>query len=200
TEQDEQNEAIIFAPLLAREQVIGVMALWRDKSVAGPFAAEDLEFMVGLSRQAAIAIQNARLYAEMEKARQAAEMANEAKSAFLANMSHELRTPLNAIIGYSEMLIEEAGQGAQAQFTPDLQKINLAGKHLLELINAVLDLSKIEAGRMELYLETFDVHRMVEDVVAVIQPLVAKNANSLQVRVSADAGSMRADLTKLRQR
>ncbi len=114
-------------------------------------------------------------------------------------MSHELRTPLNAIIGYSEMLQEDAADLGAEQFTDDLKKINAAGKHLLELINAVLDLSKIEAGKMELYLESFDVAGLVRDIAAVIQPLAAKNANRLAVLCPDEVGTMRADLTKVRQ-
>jgi CheY-like chemotaxis protein/two-component sensor histidine kinase len=114
-------------------------------------------------------------------------------------MSHELRTPLNAIIGYSEMLQEEAQDQHAESFVPDLQRINAAGKHLLELINAVLDLSKIEAGKMELYLETLEVAPLLRDVAAVLEPLAHKNANRLQVECPADIGTMRADLTKLRQ-
>jgi CheY-like chemotaxis protein len=114
-------------------------------------------------------------------------------------MSHELRTPLNAIIGYSEMLQEDAADLGAGQLGDDLGKINAAGKHLLELINAVLDLSKIEAGKMELYLESFDVAGLIRDIVAVIQPLAAKNANRLDVRCPDDLGTMRADVTKVRQ-
>ncbi len=133
------------------------------------------------------------------EAKEAAEAASRAKSTFLANMSHELRTPLNAIIGYSEMLQEEAEDGGQEGLVPDLQKIHGAGKHLLGLINDILDLSKIEAGKMDLFLETFDVNNVVTEVAGTVQPLVAKNDNTLEVNCSADLGSMHSDLTKVRQ-
>ena len=135
---------------------------------------------------------------ELTRARRTAEEANSAKSQFLANMSHELRTPLNAIIGYSEMVEEEVAELGHAELAPDLQKIQSAGKHLLALINDILDLSKIEAGKTELFLEDFDVAEMVGDVVTTIRPLVEKNGNTLVVEREAP-GSMRADLTKLRQ-
>lgn len=128
-----------------------------------------------------------------------AEQANKAKSAFLANMSHELRTPLNAILGYSEMLQEEAEDLGEKTFVADLKKIHGAGKHLLRLINAVLDLSKIEAGRMDLFLEDFAIAGMIDEVVTTITPLVSKNQNTLKVQVAADIGQMHADLTKVRQ-
>jgi PAS domain S-box-containing protein len=134
-----------------------------------------------------------------QKEKDAAEQANRAKSQFLANMSHELRTPLNAIIGYSEMLEEEAEDLKQKGFVPDLQKINSAGKHLLTLINDILDLSKIEAGKMDLFLEDFDVAELIREVVSTVQPLVGKNSNHLVVRCGEDLGSMHADLTKVRQ-
>jgi CheY-like chemotaxis protein len=114
-------------------------------------------------------------------------------------MSHELRTPLNAIIGYSEMLEEEAAETGLDALVPDLRKVHGAGRHLLQLINDVLDLSKIEAGRMDLYLETFDVKQMLDEVVNTIQPLVRQKGNALVVDCPEDMGAMHADLTKLRQ-
>ncbi len=136
---------------------------------------------------------------ELAIARDQALEASRAKSVFLANMSHELRTPMNAIIGYSEMLEEEAQERDEQEFVSDLQKILSAGHHLLTLINSILDLSKIEAGKMDLYVEPFQVETVVADVVSTIRPLVQKNGNELQVSVDEAVGTMRADLTKLRQ-
>ncbi|HUR59741.1 MAG TPA: response regulator, partial [Opitutaceae bacterium] len=134
-----------------------------------------------------------------EEAKDAAEQANRTKSQFLANMSHELRTPMNAIIGYSEMLQEEAEDLGQQGFIPDLQRIHGAGKHLLGLINDILDLSKVEAGKMTLFLEEFDVGKLVEEVVSTVQPIIARNGNKLEVNCPADIGLMKADATKVRQ-
>ena len=133
------------------------------------------------------------------EARREAESANLAKSHFLASMSHELRTPLNAIIGYSEMIEEEATEQGHDAYVPDLQKVRAAGRHLLALINDVLDLSKIEAGKMELHLETFDVRQAIEAVAATITPLTAKNGNTFRLELADDLGAMRADLTRVRQ-
>jgi signal transduction histidine kinase/CheY-like chemotaxis protein len=136
---------------------------------------------------------------DAEKARYEAEAASRTKSSFLANMSHELRTPLNAIIGYSEILREDAVDRGDDASEADLVKIEAAGKHLLGLINDILDLSKIEAGRMDLHFEDVDLKKLVTDVSALVAPLMSKNGNMLQINVPADIGAMRVDLVKLKQ-
>jgi PAS domain S-box-containing protein len=140
-----------------------------------------------------------RVQGELVRAKDAAEEANRAKSAFLANMSHELRTPLNAVIGYSEMLEEMAQDRGQQDLLPDLGKIRGAGKHLLGLINDVLDLSKIEAGKVELSIESLDVLPVIEDAVSTIRPLADKNGNRLEVVCAEPLGAMLADETRVRQ-
>ena len=137
--------------------------------------------------------------ADLSREKEAAEAANKAKSNFLANMSHELRTPLNAIIGYSEMLQEMAADDGHDEYQGDLKKIHSAGQHLLELINDVLDISKIEAGKMDLYIESFSLDQTIEEVQAVADPLAKKNSNQLLIEKPAQLGAIRADATKVRQ-
>ncbi len=137
--------------------------------------------------------------AAMEEARAAAEQANHTKSEFLANMSHELRTPLNAIIGYAQILQEDAEDAGNDEIVPDLKKIENAGKHLLGLINDILDLSKIEAGRMEIYLEPVSVPSLVEEVRTLTAPLAAANGNTVVVSIGPGVEAIQTDLTKLKQ-
>ena len=135
----------------------------------------------------------------MRVAIEAAEAANQAKSNFLANISHELRTPINAILGYSEMLMEEAEDTGQDDFIPDLKKINQAGAHLLSLINDVLDLSKIESGRMETLTERMSVDVLIDEVASTAQALMQSNNNHFKIERGEQLGDVYLDVTKLRQ-
>lgn len=136
---------------------------------------------------------------ELVSAKEEAEAANGAKSDFLAKMSHELRTPLNAVIGYSEILLEDAELESRGEDIADLQKITAAGKHLLAMVNDVLDISKIEAGKMELYIEEIDLATFLNDVEFTARPMITQNSNKLFVEKAADLGVLEADATKLRQ-
>ena len=196
--------AILAAPLLREGVRIGVFFLGRSE--VRPFTDKQTALLETFAAQAVIPIENARLFEEiqaksreLEVLNQQLEDANRHKSAFVANMSHELRTPLNAIIGYSEMISEELEEAGQANLVPDLDRINVAGKHLLSLINNILDLSKIEAGRMDLFIEDFDVADLARNVASVVQPLVQQHGNRLVVETDRELGMMRADLTKVRQ-
>jgi signal transduction histidine kinase len=146
-----------------------------------------------------LAIQNARLFQELaEKSRQLEE-ASRHKSEFLANMSHELRTPLNAIIGFTEVLLEKYFGEVNAKQEDYLKDVLSSGQHLLALINDILDLSKVEAGKMDLYIEEFEVRKLIGDVQAIVRPLIEKHANLLVIDCPEGVGTMRSDLTKVRQ-
>ncbi|WP_354066384.1 ATP-binding protein [Devosia sp. 2618] len=135
----------------------------------------------------------------LTSAKDEAERANGAKSEFLAKMSHELRTPLNAVLGYSEILLEDAELDGRGEQIADLQKISAAGKHLLAMVNDILDISKIEAGKMALHLDDVDLDQLIDEVESTARPMAAKNTNSLRVERGADLGMIHADATKLRQ-
>ncbi len=187
----------IAVPLLREEHVTGALVIRRK--VAGEFSPSIVKLLETLASQSVLAIENARLFKESQaKSEQLAE-ASKLKSQFLANMSHELRTPLNAIIGLTEMVLEDARDLKRTEDLEPLERILRAAHHLLELINDILDLSKIEAGRMDLHVETFPIAPLVDDVIATIRPVAAKNGNEIIVHCPQEVGEMHADQTRIRQ-
>ena len=193
--QRERMVAFAGYPLIVEDTLIGVIGLFARHTL-GP---ETLTALESIANSIALGIERKRAEAALREARDAAEAANRAKSDFLASMSHELRTPLNAIIGYSEMLQEEAEDVGEQSMLKDLRKIHSAGRHLLGLISDILDLSKIEAGRMEVFPEPFVVEAAVRDIAGTVEPLVVKNGNELRVEIEPDLGGMYSDVTKTRQ-
>ena len=189
--------ARLTAPLVRGKDIVGMLVVRRR--TPGAFPQNTVDLMKTFAAQSVLAIQNARLFHEIEDKRQELEVAGRHKSQFLANMSHELRTPLNAIIGYSEILQEEAVDLGQESLVPDLKKVEGAGRHLLGLINDILDLSKVEAGRMDIFLEDVDVVPLLDEVRSLIVPMAEKNGNALELRLAGDLGTIRTDRTKLKQ-
>jgi signal transduction histidine kinase/CheY-like chemotaxis protein len=188
---------VLGVPLLRAGAAIGAVLLTRSE--VEPFTQQQIDLITTFADQAVIAIANVSLFDEIQDKSRQLEQASQHKSQFLANMSHELRTPLNAIIGYSEILQEDAADLGQDNLVSDLKKIESAGRHLLGLINDILDLSKIEAGKMDIYLEDVEIVPLLEEVRSIIVPMAEKNANVLEYRLADNLGSMRTDRTKLKQ-
>jgi len=207
-----RTQSMLVVPMKNHtDQVIGAIQLMNAREMKKPnhvipFPHYSVSLIESLASQAAVAITNVSLInsalqanEEIALARDKALEANNAKNRFLANISHEFRTPLNAIIGFSEILMEEVEEMDIMSLHGDLEKISLSGKYLLELIKEILDLSKVEAGKMEISLESFYIRHAVENIIAHTQPLAVKNNNSLDINFGKDLGNMVADPTKLRQ-
>src|ERR1700737_4022133 len=186
--------ALLTVPLLAADRIVGALVVRRKEP--GEFAKNTIDLLQTFAVQSVLAIQNARLFHEIEETGRQLE-ASQHTPQFLANMSHELRTPLNAIIGVTEMLREDAE--SLNQDVEPLDRVLGAARHLLALINDILDLSKIEAGRMDLHLETFPLVPVIEDVAKTIEPLAAKNENRVAVSCDTAIGTVHADQMRLRQ-
>ena len=185
----------LTVPLLGADRIVGALVVRRKEP--GEFPQSTIDLLQTFAAQSVLAIQNARLFGELEEKSGELELASKHKSQFLANMSHELRTPLNAIIGVSEMLREDAE--ALKQDVEPLDRVLGAARHLLALINDILDLSKIEAGRMDLHLETFQLLPVIKDVAKTIEPMATKNSNRIEIDCPADLGTLHADQTRFRQ-
>jgi signal transduction histidine kinase len=189
--------ALLAVPLIAEDQLVGALIVMRRRS--GTLAEEEVALLQTFATQSALAIQNARLFREIADKSRQLEVASQHKSEFLANMSHELRTPLNAIIGYSELLEEEARDLDGGRLVPDLEKIATAAKHQLSLINDILDLSKVEAGRMELEVGDFDWPTVLESALTLVRERAGRRGIGLQMHVDRRLGPGRADERKVRQ-
>ncbi|MFN8411419.1 MAG: GAF domain-containing protein [Anaerolineales bacterium] len=195
--QEETPETMMVAPLIASNRTIGVISVYKDRT-KGTFSQVDLDFLVGLGRQAAIAIENSRLFNESQELRLAAEHANSAKSTFMANMSHELRTPLNAIIGFTRIVRRKAEGVLPEKQTENLDKVLSSGEHLLGLINTVLDIAKIEAGRMDVQASNFNINALADQCANLATPLL-KPTVRLEKQIQADLGLMYSDQDKIKQ-
>jgi signal transduction histidine kinase len=207
-----RSQSMLLVPMKNKdEEVIGVIQLLNARKPGQPkkvipFSSENVRWIQSLASQAAVAITHVSLvheirkaYSEVASARDMAMEANAAKSKFLANMTHELRTPMNAIIGYTEMLLEETEEKNLVEIHGDLAKIGSSAKLLLQLINEVLDLSKIEAGKMEIHLDSFKIQEIIEPSIHSIEPMLQKNKNTLKLQCDKNMGYMVADMNRVRQ-
>ena len=189
--------ALLTVPLLGTDRIVGALVVRRKQP--GEFPQRIIDLLQTFGAQSVLAIQNARLFHELEDKSRELEVASKHKSQFLASMSHELRTPLNAIIGVTEMLLEDAHDFKRDDELEPLDRVLGAARHLLALINDVLDLSKIEAGRMELHLESFELAPLIEEVAKTVEPMTAKNSNRIVIDCPMDLGTIHADRVRLRQ-
>ncbi|HNC91719.1 MAG TPA: GAF domain-containing protein, partial [Anaerolineales bacterium] len=196
-DEDENPETLMVAPLIASNKTIGVISVYKDRR-DGTFTPIDLDFLVGLGRHAAIAIENSRLFDESQHLRDAAEHANQAKSTFLANMSHELRTPLNAIIGFTRIVRKKADGNLPDKQLENLDKVLSSSEHLLGLINTVLDIAKIEAGRMDVLPSSFDLGSLTETCVHLATPLL-KSGVALTRDLDPTLNTIFSDQDKIKQ-
>ncbi|MBL8103801.1 MAG: GAF domain-containing protein, partial [Anaerolineales bacterium] len=194
---EETAETMMVAPLIASNTTIGVISVYKDRG-EGTFSSVDLDFLVGLGRQAAIAIENSRLFNEAQEARVAAEQANQAKSTFMANMSHELRTPLNAIIGFTRIVKRKSEDILPEKQTENLDKVLTSAEHLLGLINTVLDIAKIEAGRMDVQAASFHINTLASQCINLAVPLLKPNV-TLEKQIDESAGLVYSDQEKIKQ-
>ena len=189
--------ARLVVPLLAADQIVGALVVRRK--APGQFPKNTIELLQTFAVQSVLAIQNARLFSELEEKSRQLETANQHKSQFLASMSHELRTPLNAIIGLTDVLVSNPARFGTDKALDPLRRVHRAGTHLLGLINQVLDLSKIEAGKLDLLLENVSILPLVEEVIGTARPLAEQNKNSLAVECPRDLPPIEADAMRLRQ-
>ena len=189
--------ALLVVPLLGPEGIIGVLVVRRKEP--GEFPVHTVDLLQTFAAQSVLAIQNANLFAEVEEKSRQLEMASQHKSQFLASMSHELRTPLNAIIGLTEMMVTNAARFGTEKAAEPLRRVHRAGSHLLGLINQVLDLSKIEAGKLELSPETVTLAPLIDEVIGTARQLAEQNKNRLVVESQENLGSLTVDPMRLRQ-
>ena len=189
--------ARLLVPLVRSGETVGALVVRRMEP--GEFPISTIELVKTFAAQSLLAMQNAHLFSELAVARDAADEANRTKSSFLANMSHELRTPLNAIIGLTDMLVSNAARFGTDKALEPLRRVHRAGTHLLGLINQVLDLSKIEAGKLELNLESVSIPPLVEEVIGTARPLAEQNKNRLSVQCPGDLPPIEADAMRVRQ-
>jgi len=189
--------ARLIVPLIDTDKVIGALVVRRKQP--GEFSKDTIDLLQTFAAQSVLAIRNARLFREIEDKSQQLAEASERKSQFLASMSHELRTPLNAIIGLTEMMVTNAARFGTEKALEPLRRVNAAGAHLLSLINEVLDLSKIEAGKLELNPEPIDLARLIDEVIGTGGQLAEKNRNRLIVEAQENLGALNADPMRLKQ-